>query len=416
MESQRTSDTATDRLLAGPDAPLINPPLDALDPHSAPVPFRLLSLPPELTLLIASFLPSRSLLALLRTSSAFAHLSSLINALSRQDHTVRELGYIHIYTPLQFFSAHGIESVVRRLLSEGADPNDVCYGPQKQQLSPLTHAVNFHSASIVALLLRHGAKLDERDSRGDGTREAYSPLDIAVGRPHDLHPRILPDQHGYMHRAWQIPQIVQLLIDAGADFTSMHPRRGTPLHMACAARDANPRIVAALIAAGADVHSKFGGYGPREIRLAQGMDGDIQPIHYAASAGNVACVRLLLDAGADIEAATRNGIRPLDNAVLTMRTEVLVMLLAAGADERTSAPVESLASGASKEVRGLMVDTAAALGVADPWMLVKSHVGWRELAQWLLLRGCEANWDSMSAWGMTESLYRYRRNECFPFN
>lgn len=377
------------------------------------VEFRLLSLPPELTLHVASFLPPRSLVALLLTSSAFAHLSSLINVLSRQDYTVTERRSVRVYTPLQFFCSRGIESVVRRLLLEGADPNDVNDGRLGNQLSPLTHAVGFHSASIVSLLLQHGAHLNERHLR----REGYSPLDIAVGQPHQLHPQLLPDRQGYLQRGGQLPQIVQLLLDAGGDIATVHPRRGTPLHMACAARDANPLIVRALIAAGADVHSKFAGYGPLAHRLASGLDGDMQPIHYAASAGNVASVQLLLDAGADIEAATRNGIRPVDNAVLTMRKDVLLLLIGAGADIRTSAPVESLAAGCSSEVRSLVIDTAMVMGVTDPWMLLRQQIGWTQLAQWLQLRGCTANTESMGAWGMTPNGYRWHlREECFPFS
>lgn len=375
-----------------------------------PVPFRLLSLPPELTLHTASFLPPRSLCALLLTSRAFAHLSTLINVLSRQDHTVTEHGVRHVYTPLQFFSSRGIEPIVRRLLLEGADPNDVCYGCPKYQLSPLTHAVGFCSASIVSLLLRHGANLNERDYHGHG----YSPLDIAVSEPHTIHPQLLPDRGGYIRRAPEMPQIVQLLAAAGSDVATSHPRRGTSLHMACAARNEDSRIVAALIAAGADVRSRFDGNRPRD----RGVEAGIQPVHYAASAGNVECVRLLLDAGADVEAATRNGIRPLDNAVLTMREDVLVLLLAAGADGGTRAPVESLAGeGCCSEVRGLVLDNAAVLGVADPWRLVRRRVEWEELAQWLLLRGCSASWESMAPWGMPVNRHApYFRNECYPFS
>lgn len=382
------------------------------DGHSACGEFRILSLPAELIFHIASYLPTRSLISLLLTSPAFAHLASLMGTTPIQDFSATGIETLRVYTPLQFFCSRGIESVVRRLLLEGADPNIVHNVYPKCQLSPLTHAIGFHSAGIVSLLLQHGAHLNACRPGGG----SYSPLDIAVGQPHQLYTQLLPDHQGYIQRAGQLPQIVQLLLDAGSDITTMHPKRGTPLHIACAARDANPVIVAALIAAGANVHSKFAGYGTLVDRLARGLDGDIQPIHFAASAGNVAIVQMLLDAGADIEAATRNAIRPVDNAVLTMREDVLEMLRAAGADLGTSAPVESLAAGSSKEVRGLLINTAAVLGVADPWVLVRTRVAWSELGQWLVLRGCTANWESMDAWGMKLSPHgRYMRNEFFPF-
>lgn len=88
--------------------------------------FRLLSLPAELTFHIASYLPTRSLISLLLTSPAFAHLASLMGVVSRQDYYTG-IETLRVYTPLQFFCSRGIESVVRCLLLEGADPNYVHY-------------------------------------------------------------------------------------------------------------------------------------------------------------------------------------------------------------------------------------------------------------------------------------------------
>lgn len=370
--------------------------------------FPLISLPPELTLMIASFLNPRTVLALLLTSPAFAHISTLFTKLSRQDHEVTEHGCVHVYTPLQFFCSRGIESIVRRLLLEGADPNDVSYGKPKNQLSPLTHAIGYHSASIVSLLIQHGAEVNERNAVGHG----ISPLDIAVGHPHQIYPQLLPDRTGYTQRRGQLVQIVQSLLDGGADINIVHRKRGTPLHMACAARDADPGIVAVLIAAGADVDCKFEEGGSLAYRIAHGLDGEIQPIHYAASAGNGAIVQLLLDEGADIEAATRNGIRPLDNAVLTMRKDVVTVLREAGADLGTRHTRAKSGSRRSTEVERLLSDTAEFLGVRDPWMLARNEVSWVDLENWLLVRGCRASRVSMEAWGIN---HRRVRSESFPF-
>lgn len=370
--------------------------------------FPLICLPPELILIIASFLRPRTVLAMLLTSPAFGHLSSIFAKLSRQEHQVTEHGCTHLYTPLQFFCSRGIESVVRRLLNEGADPNDVCYSKPKNQLSPLTHAIGFHSASIVSLLIQHGAEVNERIVLGYG----FSPLQIAVGQPHQIHPQLLPDRPAYTLRRGQLVQIVQSLLDSGADVTTVHRKRGTPLHMACAAREANPGIAAALIAAGADVHCKFEEAGSVAYRVEHGLDGGIQPIHYAAAAGNGAIVQLLLDAGVHIEVATRNGIRPLDNAVLSMRADVVALLREAGADTDTTRPRSKSASGRSTEVERLRSDTAEFLGVRDPWMLARNELSWVDLDNWLLFRGCRVSRVAMGAWGIN---YRRRRSESFPF-
>lgn len=267
------------------------------------------------------------------------------------------------------------------LLQEGADPNDVSYGIPKNQLSPLIHAIASNSASIVSLLLQHG--VDVSESRG------HSPLHIALRQPHQIYPQLLPNQQGCTQRCGQLLQIVQLLLDAGANITTVDWKRGTPLHMACAAGDADLGIVVALLAAGADVHRK---YNPRDRRM---LDGDIQPMHYAASAGNSGIVQLLLDAGADIEAATSYGLRPLDMAVTRKRTEVVVLLDEAGADMCTRDPPVSSASRRSTEVERLVRDTNAFEQVTDPWFL-SGGVSSDKVESWLSLRGCR--WLPYSMW------------------
>lgn len=304
---------------------------------------------------------------MLLTSPAFAHLSSIFVKLSRQDYEVTEHTFVHVYTPLQFFCSRGIESIVRQLLHEGANPNAVSYGKAKNQLPPLIHAISVTSASIVSLLLQHGA--DVHANHGS------SPLEIAVGQL-DRPPCTRP--HG------QLVQIVQLLLDAGADVTTRNARHGTVLHMACFARYGDPGIVAALLAAGADVHCK---YTPHDRVLARLMHGDIQPIHYAAGAGNAAIVQLLIDAGADVEATTRAGLRPLDNAVVSACKDVVVVLHAAGADMCVRDERVGSASARRTEVQKLVSDTNAFRNVTDPWYL-SGGAPWDKVASWLLLRGC----------------------------
>lgn len=353
--------------------------------------FPLLSLPPELILHVATYLTPRTALAMLLVSSQFAHLSTIFNILSRQEHTITEHGFVHVYTPLQFFCSRGIESVVARLLQEGADPNDVFVSRPKNQLSPLVHAIGFHSASIVSLLIKHGAQVNRRDPEDCG----YSPLEIAVDRPHKINPRLLPDIQGYTTRAAELPQIVKLLLDAGADVNTEHRTRGTPLHIACTVRNADPLIVANLIAAGADVHARRDG-----PPSAHALAGDIQPIHYAASAGNAAIVQLLLDAGADIEAQTRNGIRPLDNAFLGHSTEVFKLLIAAGADPETNSARCSPITTTSKKLDRLLSDAREFSGVPNPWKLLKEEFRHARLLRWLDLRGCRPNPGHFGVWSM----------------
>jgi ankyrin repeat protein len=88
-----------------------------------------------------------------------------------------------------------------------------------------------------------------------------------------------------------------------------------PLHWAC--RPANPEIVSKLLEFGADPNSST-------------EDGET-PLHIAAYEGSDACVQLLLDSGADVSATTEDGKTPLMSAAQT-GLSIVRSLLAAGAD------------------------------------------------------------------------------------
>ncbi|MCL6639819.1 MAG: ankyrin repeat domain-containing protein [Candidatus Rokubacteria bacterium] len=87
---------------------------------------------------------------------------------------------------------------------------------------------------------------------------------------------------------------VERLLAAGADprALSSNRLRNTPLHAALAGRG-NVRIVAALLARGADVNA-----------LAA---GGFRPLHLAAARGDLTIIEMLLVRGADARARTEDG-------------------------------------------------------------------------------------------------------------
>ena len=93
-------------------------------------------------------------------------------------------------------------------------------------------------------------------------------------------------------------------------------RGGGPLHRAV--RKADTEALRMLLEAGADVN-------------AQGRMSDT-PLHIAARVRNIAAIRVLLEAGADVNAQGDNGDTPLHHAARNGDTEALRMLLEAGAD------------------------------------------------------------------------------------
>ena len=68
-----------------------------------------------------------------------------------------------------------------------------------------------------------------------------------------------------------------------------------------------------------------------------GGDSGYAPLHYAAREGHAACVSFLLEAGARVDRATKEGrATALHRAAYTGRSDVIAILLRAGAD--ASAP------------------------------------------------------------------------------
>jgi hypothetical protein len=113
----------------------------------------------------------------------------------------------------------------------------------------------------------------------------------------------------------KILEMLDVLIDNGADINAQDPMGNTPLNYA--ASSGHIRIVEMLIAGGADVN------------LA-GRFGD-RPLHNAVHSGNPHMVRMIIEKGADINLTGRNGWTPLQLAIKTDRQDIADLLKQHGA-------------------------------------------------------------------------------------
>ncbi len=246
-------------------------------------------------------------------------------------------------TPLHEAVEQGNGEIVKILVAAGADVN----AEGSMSRTPLSLAAEKGATEIMRILLRPG--LDAGTSADGEDKEAASTPSIGSGA---LFTAIENDD----------VEMVRLLVEAGADVNAAEGFGGnSPLHEAVEKGDAE--MVKILVAAGADVEAEgfmsrtplslaaeegaaeimliLLGPGPEAGTSADGEDKEAASapsigsgaLFTAIENGNVALVRLLVEAGADVNAAEGfGGNTPLHEAVEQGDAEIVKILVAAGAD------------------------------------------------------------------------------------
>ena len=176
--------------------------------------------------------------------------------------------------------------------------------------------------------IAEAARIAELEAEQDAFREYFERTASAQyvggdGNDTDLHRAAL--------NGWT--QLVQWLIDNGADVHARGSQGNTALTWAAMARKNAVSIVGMLLANGADVHvhSKYGTTplhraasrnrdGAAKLLLANGVDVNAKnywgetPLHQAAQGNAVDTAKLLLANGADVNAKNNRSETPLDKA------------------------------------------------------------------------------------------------------
>ena len=185
--------------------------------------------------------------------------------------------------------------------------------------SPLLIAMYHGRRDLAELLLEHGWQPDAFEAAALGHTER---LRAALDAEPSAVTRFSNDGWTLLHLAGFFGHVeaVRLLLErgAGANAVSVNGMRNTPLHAGVAGPDplGTARL---LVAAGADVSARqHGGY---------------TALHSAAQHGSIALMDLLLDRGADPNAAAEDGPRPIDFAREKGHAEAVAHLVARGAAE-----------------------------------------------------------------------------------
>jgi ankyrin repeat protein len=191
-------------------------------------------------------------------------------------------------TPLRAAIKENAIDKVKALLSAGADVNEG---------RPLRLACSLRCLEIVKLLLVYGADPNQTDQ--------------------DLDTALLCCCDGSEHQELRV-ELVSLLLTHNAKI-DIHPKnQDGALHKA--AMYGHPELLRLLIEAGADVNEK-GGYGRT-------------PLIYAASSGVVASLQMLITAGADVNAKNEGGQNALFDSIsgLHPSANIVEVLIDAGID------------------------------------------------------------------------------------
>ena len=151
-----------------------------------------------------------------------------------------------------------------------------------------------------------------------------------------------------------------------------------------------PEIVWVLIDAGAD---------PNALTTSQGTEpgpGSETPLHYAASSDDVDVAEALIDAGADIEVPDGSIGTPLDNAVGYGCWHVARLLVARGA--RVDKAWHAAALGMLGRLEAILGSDPPADSVSQAFWHACT-AGERRAAEYLLSRGADLNWEPDYAHG-----------------
>jgi ankyrin repeat protein len=196
--------------------------------------------------------------------------------------------------------------LVRTLIARGADVK----ARNEFGATPLSQAAIIGNAAVIDLLLEAGVDPDEKGA------DQQTALMIIARTPN--------------------VEAARLLAEAGADVNRRETWRGqTALMWAAAQRQ--PEMVRFLLEQGADPDlMSWPNNWERQVSAEPRMKilppGGMSALHYAAREGCSACVRLLLEAGANPDVADPDGVTPLVMAGLNARWDSMKALVEAGAN------------------------------------------------------------------------------------
>ena len=271
----------------------------------------------------------------------------IIDRGANQDRTTKKKGW----TPLHYAAQRWHPKVVELLGKNGADCNALT--SKEDGARSAIHLVLLKSGRTrcITLLMRYGADIDQPDGAGktplhraaqhgepDSIKWLVSKKANLEARTRDI------DQRTPLHIAVEARrlEIAKILLDAGANKdAAMEPPYGkTALHIATFENDID--LVKELLARKANVDPIYNP-DPRTYPAIMPTSRNITPLWIATEDQSLKIMRLLLEAGADVEGKSSNiKPRPLLVAVLKENLAAVRTLLDYNAAPETKGPTTPL--------------------------------------------------------------------------
>jgi ankyrin repeat protein len=184
-------------------------------------------------------------------------------------------------------------------------------------MTPIVTATYWGRREVADVLIASGAEVDLHTAAALGMTQRVGDLLEAAPALIDRHS---PDGWTALALSAYFGQaeVARLLLELGADLNvySTNDNANQPLHAAIAGK--RPELVSLLLTAGADVNARAG--------------GGWTPVNLASHEGPASIVAQLLDAGADPSIPNDEGRTPLATAIHERQPEVEELLRSRGVD------------------------------------------------------------------------------------
>jgi ankyrin repeat protein len=243
------------------------------------------------------------------------------------------------------------------LIRAGADVRK----PNRYGLMPVSLAAQNANPAMIKLLVESGADVNATDAAGEtplvaataiGGLSAVEAL-VEAGATVDARDRVFQQSALMVAVRFNHPDLVRYFLAHGAQVNARTRVGETPKWVL-------PNSVPGF---GHGIGIVRGGLPPRGSRPL--VPGAMSPLLYAARDGRRESMRLLLDAGADIDQTDANGITPLLMAISNNHPETALLLVERGADVRAMDWYGRTALWAAVEARNMDVDNATFVNSVD---------------------------------------------------